>query len=78
MHLVDSVAHGWDLARTLDLPYKPDAEALSASLVLAEQIPNEGREERGAFAPSLDVPTDASDLDRFLALLGRSPGWTRP
>jgi uncharacterized protein (TIGR03086 family) len=78
MHLVDSVAHGWDLARTLDLPYQPDAEALSASLVLAEQIPNEGREERGAFAPILDVPTDASDLDRFLALLGRSPGWTRP
>jgi len=78
MHLVDTVAHGWDLARTLDLPYEPDAEALSASLALAERIPNEAREERGTFAPVVDVPADASDLDRFLALLGRSPGWARP
>jgi uncharacterized protein (TIGR03086 family) len=71
MHLVDTVAHGWDLARTLGLPYEPDAEAVHAALAMAERIPDEGREERGAFAPSVGVPADASELDRFLARLGR-------
>src|SRR3954468_6846457 len=36
MHLVDTVAHGWDLARTLGLPYEPDAEAVHVALRLAE------------------------------------------
>lgn len=76
MHLVDTVAHGWDLARALGLPYEPDAEAVRAALVLAERIPDEGREVNGSFAHRLDVAADTSDLDRFLALLGRDPGWT--
>ena len=76
MHLVDSVAHGWDLARTLGLPYEPDAEAVHAALRMAELIPDEGREKNGSFVHSVDVPADASELDRFLALLGRDPAWT--
>ncbi|MEV6875035.1 TIGR03086 family metal-binding protein [Amycolatopsis sp. NPDC051128] len=76
MHLVDTVAHGWDLARTLGLPYEPDAEAVDAALRLAERIPAEGREVNGSFARRVDVPPDASELDRFLALLGRDPAWT--
>ncbi len=75
MHLVDTVAHGWDLARTVGLPYEPDPEALQASLMAAERIPTEARDERGTFAAVVEVPADASDLDRFLALLGRSPSW---
>jgi uncharacterized protein (TIGR03086 family) len=75
MHLVDTVAHGWDLARTLGLPYEPDAEAVHAALRLAERIPAEGREVNGSFALRVDVPPDASELDRFLALLGRDPAW---
>ena len=76
MHLVDTVAHGWDLARTLGLPYEPDAEAVHAALQLAEHIPDEGREVNGSFAHRVGVPADASELDRFLALLGRDPAWT--
>jgi uncharacterized protein (TIGR03086 family) len=76
MHLVDTVAHGWDLARTLCLPYEPDAEAVHAALLLAERIPDEGREENGSFALGVEVPAGASELDRFLALLGRDPAWT--
>jgi hypothetical protein len=37
----------------------------------AERIPDEGREKNGSFAHSVDVPSDASELDRFLARLGR-------
>ncbi|MEU4252022.1 TIGR03086 family metal-binding protein [Amycolatopsis sp. NPDC026612] len=76
MHLVDTVAHGWDLARTLGLPYEPDAEAVRVALQLAERIPDEGREKNGSFAPSVEVAAGASELDRFLALLGRDPAWT--
>lgn len=76
MHLVDTIAHGWDLARTLGLRYEPDAEAVHAALRLAERIPDEGREVNGSFAHSVEAPPGASELDRFLALLGRDPGWT--
>jgi uncharacterized protein (TIGR03086 family) len=75
MHLVDTVAHGWDLARTLDLPYEPDDEAVYIALELAERIPDEGREKNGSFARRVEVPAGSSRRDRFLALLGRDPAW---
>jgi uncharacterized protein (TIGR03086 family) len=75
MHLVDTVAHGWDLARTLDLPYEPGSDAVHAALRIAKGIPDEGREVNGSFAHRVGVPADASELDRFLALLGRDPAW---
>jgi len=78
MHLVDTIAHGWDVAGTLDLPYEPDAEALATALATAERIPTEAREERGTFAPVVTTLPHASDLDRFLGLLGRDPAWRRP
>ncbi|WAL67427.1 TIGR03086 family metal-binding protein [Amycolatopsis cynarae] len=78
MHLVDSVAHGWDVARCLDLPYDPDPEAVRAALAIAERIPAdpEFRRERGTFAPVVELSPAAPELDRFLALLGRSPDWS--
>ncbi|VVJ16799.1 Uncharacterised protein [Amycolatopsis camponoti] len=76
MHLVDTVAHGWDLARALGLPYEPDAEAVHVALKLAGRIPDEGREKNGSFAHRVEPEADASELDRFLALLGRDPAWT--
>jgi hypothetical protein len=30
-----------------------------------------------AFGPVVDARTEASSLDRLLALTGRDPGWTR-
>lgn len=77
MHLVDSVAHGWDIARSLDLPYDPDPEAVRAAMGIAGRIPTdpELRREHGTFAPVVELSADAPELDRFLALLGRSPDW---
>jgi len=77
MHLVDSVAHGWDLAKTLGVPYEPMPEAVHAALQFAVNIPTDPQEriERGTFAPVVPVADDASELDQFLALLGRDPGW---
>ncbi|KAA9150002.1 TIGR03086 family protein [Amycolatopsis acidicola] len=76
MHLGDTVAHGWDIAESLGLPYAQDADIVRAALAFAERIPAdpESRAERGAFKPVVPV-RQASDLNRFIALLGRSSDW---
>lgn len=77
-HFVDYVVHGWDVARTLDLPYEPDPELLGPALKVAELVPdNETRLAPGAaFAPALPVDDDTATLDRILLLLGRRPDWS--
>ncbi|MDQ0380026.1 TIGR03086 family metal-binding protein [Amycolatopsis thermophila] len=75
MHLVDSVAHGWDLARTFGVPYQPDAEAVHVALRFAERMRARPRPDDDVFAPVLEVGPDAGELDRFLALTGRDPAW---
>ena len=74
-HLVDYVAHGWDVARSLGLPYQLDPDVLDIALRIAAAVPDgENRLAPGAaFAPALPVPEDAPALDRIVALLGRSP-----
>ena len=76
-HLVDYVVHGWDVARSLGLPYQLDAEVLEIALRVAAAVPDgENRLAPGAaFAPGLPVPGNAPALDRVVALLGRSPAW---
>ena len=74
-HLVDYVVHGWDVARTLGLPYDLPPEVVAAALPIAEAVPaGEARLAPGsAFAPP--VPEAGDDpLNRILALLGRDPG----
>ncbi|NKQ52964.1 TIGR03086 family protein [Amycolatopsis sp. K13G38] len=77
MHLVDSVAHGWDIARSLGLPYEPDPDAVHDALAFAQFMPADPdfRRERGTFAPVVKVAADESELHRFLALTGRDPNW---
>jgi uncharacterized protein (TIGR03086 family) len=77
MHLVDSVAHGWDLAKTLGVPYEQDPEAVQAALAFAQFIPADEEKRTGpdaSFAPVVSLGPEASELDRFLGLVGRDPG----
>ncbi|HWD03881.1 MAG TPA: TIGR03086 family metal-binding protein [Amycolatopsis sp.] len=78
MHLVDTVAHGWDLAKTMGVPYEPVPDAVHAALQFAGMITTDPAERAaaGVFAAVVELPSDASELDRFLALLGRDPAWT--
>ncbi|MFC4081177.1 TIGR03086 family metal-binding protein [Amycolatopsis samaneae] len=80
MHLIDTVVHGWDLAKTLGRPYEPLPEAVRDALEFAERIPAdpEVRRQRGTFAPVVELAGDVPEFDRLLGLLGRSPGWERP
>jgi uncharacterized protein (TIGR03086 family) len=80
-HLVDYVVHSWDVARTLGLPVNLDPALLETALRVAQAVPGgAARVEPGAaFGPMVDWPGGpadcGSDLDRIVALLGRSPGW---
>jgi uncharacterized protein (TIGR03086 family) len=78
-HLVDYVAHGWDVARTLGIAAKFDEDALQLALTAAEAVPSEAQtlDDQTPFRPSVPT-TSTSTLDRIIATLGRSPGWTPP
>jgi len=75
-HLVDYVAHGWDVARSLGLGYDLEAGVLAAALPIAQAVPDGERRRRpgAAFAPRV-AATSGDILDQIVALLGRRPGW---
>ncbi|WP_051020282.1 TIGR03086 family metal-binding protein [Nocardia araoensis] len=76
-HLVDSVVHAWDVARSIGETITPDPDVAEAALAIALAVPDgpERSAPGAAFAPGLSVPEEASTLDRILLLLGRSPNW---
>jgi uncharacterized protein (TIGR03086 family) len=78
-HLVDYVAHSWDVARTLGLDVRFGPELLDAALRIARAVPDgEARLTPGAaFGPAVSWQ-GASPLDRIVAILGRDPGWSPP
>jgi uncharacterized protein (TIGR03086 family) len=75
--LHEVVLHGWDLARATGLPYDQDPATLRAGLeALLGMYPADQLDNRaGIFGPPVDVPDDASVLDRTVAFSGRDPGW---
>jgi len=77
-HLVDEVAHAWDLARSIGAPVEFDAEVLTVALAIAVRVPDDpaSRAPGAAFAPSCQPDPEAPVLDRIVALLGRRPDWT--
>lgn len=76
-HLVDSVAHAWDVARAIDVPVSFDDEVLDAALIISLAIPDGPVRLKpdAAFAPGIGVGWDAPTFDRILGLLGRTPNW---
>jgi len=75
-HMVDYVVHAWDVARSIDVPYRLDPTVAELSLKIALAVPNgDTRLEPGAaFRPALTGSVD-TPLDRILTALGRSPTW---
>ncbi|HEU5002110.1 MAG TPA: TIGR03086 family metal-binding protein [Actinomycetota bacterium] len=71
MRTVDYAAHGWDLARTLEVVAAPDPE-LVAHLMTLQPLLEWGRE-RGFYAPPPPLPPGAGDWEVWLSLTGRSP-----
>ena len=78
-HFVDYVVHSWDVAKTLGLEADFTPQLLDAALRVARAVPGgKARLAPGAaFCPAVAWP-DGSPLNQIVAVLGRSPGWTRP
>ena len=76
-HFVDYVAHGWDVARSIGAPFALPDDVVAAVLPLVFVIPDgEYRTMDGApFGQAVAAPDGATDLDRILSHLGRSPDW---
>ena len=65
----DLTVHAWDLASATDGDTELDAELVTAALVYAERMPEDGV--AGMFDPPLDVPASAPPQTRLLARFGR-------
>ncbi|RBY74317.1 TIGR03086 family protein [Geodermatophilus sp. TF02-6] len=65
----DLTVHAWDLARATDGDTDLDPALVTAALVVAERLPDEGVP--GLFEPPLDAPATASPQTRLLARYGR-------
>jgi uncharacterized protein (TIGR03086 family) len=76
-HFIDAVVHGWDVARSLGVPYALDPELEPAALRIALAVPDGERRLKpgAAFRPGLVSPEGATALDQILFALGRSPTW---
>lgn len=73
----DVVVHTWDLARAIDLHVELDEATLAEQLAGMEPMEDAIRSS-GHFGPRVDVPADASLVDRALAFTGRDPAWRPP
>jgi uncharacterized protein (TIGR03086 family) len=65
----DLTVHAWDLARATGGDTELDGELVTAALVFAEQLPEDGVP--GLFDPPLDVSAAAPPQVRLLARFGR-------
>jgi uncharacterized protein (TIGR03086 family) len=78
MHLVDYLAHGWDVAVSIGADPGMDEEACLAVLKIGAAWPRDSPRIWGPgapFGPRVEVPESAPPADRVLGLLGRSPSW---
>ncbi len=71
--LTDAEVHGWDLAHGIEEPAELDVETASR-LLPGMQAQADLIRSSGVFGPPVDVPDDADDAAKLLALLGRDPG----
>jgi len=69
LHLVETVTHGWDLARATGQhpAFDPDVVRTAAQFMQGERPPG------AAFAAPVPAADDLPEIDRLAALLGRTP-----
>ncbi|ULE34424.1 TIGR03086 family metal-binding protein [Mycobacterium sp. IDR2000157661] len=76
-HFVDYVVHGWDVARSIGVPFELPADVVAAVLPVALAVPDTDVRDApdSPFAPALAPVEDADGLDTVLRHLGRAPEW---
>lgn len=71
--ITDLFIHTWDLAQAAGVDPKLDEEFAARLLAAFEKLDPQELVDSGRFAPAVEVPEDASALDRLLAITGRTP-----
>lgn len=74
---LDMLVHGWDIARGSGQDSRLDPELVRECLPITEKITREFRN-GGWYGQELQVPPDADEETRLLALFGRKTDWAPP
>lgn len=74
--LQELLLHGWDLARATERPFRPDHASVTACLDFLASLSAEDRSQ--PFAAAVELSSGSTDLERLLAIGGRSPKWAPP
>ena len=74
MLIMETVLHGWDVARATGQDYRCGADLAQAVLGTVQAQGDMFRQYQG-FAVVVPVPDDATTVDRVLGLSGRDPQW---
>jgi uncharacterized protein (TIGR03086 family) len=72
-HLVETVTHGWDLARATGQEPAYDPAVVEAASQAAHAALGGERPPELPFGPAVEVGADAPAVDRFAAFMGRHP-----
>src|SRR5439155_21978611 len=73
IHVMELVAHGWDLARATGQPLGMAPDIVETAL--AARLPGDAHGPGRPLADRVAVAGDAEPLDRPVAGLGRDPAW---
>jgi uncharacterized protein (TIGR03086 family) len=74
MLIMETVLHGWDVARATGQEYRCD-EPLAQALLKTVQAQADMFRQYQGFAAEVTLPASAPAFDRALALSGRDPAW---
>jgi uncharacterized protein (TIGR03086 family) len=77
MLIMETVLHGWDVAKATGQEYRAD-DAVAAALEDIVQAQAEMFRKYQGFADAIETPGDATAFDRALSLSGRDPNWKQP
>ena len=69
----DNLVHCWDLARSTGQDFDPPDDLVEATTAFFGALITDDLRAVGSFGPEVEVPEDASALDRLLGLCGRTP-----
>jgi len=69
----DNLVHCWDLARSTGQDFDPPDDLVEATTAFFGVLITDDLRAVGSFGPEVEVPDDASALDRLLGLCGRTP-----
>lgn len=73
INVLDTLVHGWDLARATGQDATLDPELAAVGLEIARQVVTDDIRASGAFSPAVAVPGPVPATDELVAFLGRRP-----